>query len=264
MDVLNALRGSLLLLKTTPKVFVPRLLTTALYTVYALYSMNLAADIYLHQSDPAYLSQNSGRVLLLFASVIVLYLIDIVSYAMYPKIVEDHSKGSEISLIKALSNALAAWPALLLLASILLVILFIVATATAVFEVMYLASGSWVYPLISLLFAICLLLAFAVLMFFFVPVAVTERMGVLKSLKKSFEMGMSYKKELFEVNILFAILMIATMILIGVFEFQGETPYLAMTAFIIFRLLQAIIYTYISVSNPYIYVALKNVNKASK
>ena len=261
MDVLNSLRSATELLRKEPKAFVPRIVTTLLYTFYTLYSIGLAADFYANQTNQAYLQENSLKIVFLLLSALLIYLIDVVSYAMYPRIVEDHHKGRGISLRKALSSAAAAWRTVILVAALIYLVLLLVMLPTAFFQLLYLDSGNSAYILLSALVSVAILIVFAILAFFVIPISVIEGRGALESLKESVRLGIQHKSELLKVNVFYAILALATTILVAFAQLTNHLSYLAITLFIIVRLVQAVVYTYISVTNPYVYLHLKEVNK---
>jgi len=263
MNILNSLKGAFALLRKEPKVFIPRFTTTLLYTLYTIYSVMLTADLYLNQSDPAYLESNAGRIILLVVSSIVLFLIDIVSYAMYPKIVEDHKRGGKISLSEALSSALGIWRIVGALAILIFVLLFLAEILIGMSLFYFMATGSKIPVLLSVLIVLALIIIFGILVFSVVPVAVLEKKGAYESFRKSIAMGLKHKKELFQVNIFFILLVLPTTILISLTALKGEFSYPAAIAFAIVRFLQAMVYTYVSVSNPYIYMDLPEVNKST-
>ncbi|MFH1403038.1 MAG: hypothetical protein ABIH11_02080 [Candidatus Altiarchaeota archaeon] len=255
MNTLKILAESLRLLYKQPKVFVPKLLTTFLYTVYAVLSIRLAAELY-STNTTGELNTLAIKLVLFTVFTFLLYFMDVISYAMYPKIVKDYRSGRSISLIDSLKNAMRVWKTLLLLAIILFSFMIVISLVFGILNALGIILDTPLLTALGLLSAIIIILAFAILFFFTVPIAVLEKKTAYESMRKSFKLGLENKNMLFKVNMLFLALVITTLWLVAKAELSGETNMPAICFFITVRLIQALLNTYLNVTNPYIYVTL--------
>jgi len=259
MNAISVLKESLILIKKEPKVFAPKLVTTALYSFYAIWAASLALRAS-QIADPAKVDVSlMNEVFLLFGFMIALYFIDLVSYAMYPSIVSDYNNKKPINLFKSLLEALKSWKTIIFFGFMLLMLLFTL-MAAAVFiqlSIMYSAMPSlaWITAPIT----VALILVVSILFFFVMPIAILERKGMVASVSESITLGLKHKNELLKVNIALMVLALITMLAGFVFESTGFIALLALAGFIAIRLLQAILYTYIYVVNPYFYLKIKGV-----
>jgi hypothetical protein len=260
MDVRAILTDSLKLLVAKPKVFIPRIITTFLYSVFTLYSMGLTIDM-LDNPQQSLTAPYMGRVAVLFAAMPLLYFIDVLSYAMYPKIVADHQAGREIDLGSALKDGLRVWKVVLALVIILIGFLVFVVITTVTSYVLYLLSGSHIAIIASFILIVALVLFFSIVMFFVVPVAVLEGRGVRASFRESFNIGLKNKVGLFRLNIVFLLLVVITLAMSYLEEANTLTSATLIILFILIRLAGAVVYTYLSVTNPMAYLRVR-INKS--
>lgn len=262
MEIKKILYGSARLLKTEPKVFAPRLATTVLYSIFSLYTADLSLrfasamrDAYAAGTQIAFVVEPfAGEFLMLFAASVALYAADIVSYAMYPSIVSAYRRDRPIRLGDSLAAAFRVWPTLAAFALLVFFVLGLFATGTYTSYHLML-SRQTLMPLFPLLIAAVLfLLAFSVLFFFVIPVAVVERTGPLTTLRRSVSLGIRHRNDVAAMVGLFALLVSATFLVAGIYQFVGGTlAILAIGLYLAGRILQAVIYTYISVVNPTLY-----------
>ncbi len=262
MHLIRIFRDSWSLLKSEPKVFLPRLFTTMLYTFFSLYTANLSLRFAaaMHQAYArgmgvvTVVEPFAFEFLTLFSASLIIYAVDIISYAMYPSIVAAYRQGRPIRLRASLTAALRVWPTLAAFALLVFLVLAIFAAGTYTAYHLTLSRQS-ILPLLPLLIAsVLFLLAFSVLFFFVIPVAVVERNGPLTTLKRSVSLGVRHRNDVTATVALFALLVFATFVVAGIYQFVGGA--LAVIAVILYlagRLLQAVIYTYISVVNPALY-----------
>jgi hypothetical protein len=259
MDIREALTGSLRLLTREPKVFLPRLVTTMLYSLFTLYSIGLTAD-FMVMRDPQLVAGFIWKVAALLALLPAIYLIDILSYAMYPRIVADYQGGKKVNLTTALKDAVRIWRVVVALGLTVFTFLVFVMTVSGFLQYLTAVTGNILYTILSALLALMLLLVFSVVVFFVVPTAVLDNKGVRESFGESIRLGLRYKGALLKLNLLFTLLVLATMLFVFTAELMDTMSAASMLVFILIRLLQAIVYTYVSVTNPLVYLQLR-VNK---
>lgn len=268
MPLLKILQESLKLLYREPKIFVPRLITTALYTAVMVYAAGVTSQIaeatgYFQGDaasiDPAVVRALLGDLVAVLVSLLFLLLVDLVSYAMYPALIRDHSAGRPISLLGSLKEALGAWRILAVLGVV--VVLFALAGSVfmALFQFMALETGELSFYLFAAFIVLAAALVLLVLLFFVVPVGVLEKKGVLDAFRHGFALSVRHKKDLFAINLFFLILTTVTFALMVLAEtqYQGLVAYSSIILFIFVRVVQAVIYTYICVVNPYFYIKVR-------
>jgi hypothetical protein len=275
MHLIEVFRASLSLMKREPKVFVPRVFTTFLNTFFVLYAARLSLEISLAINREIEIARSAGAApeiggilspfageLSLFASLFLfVYVVDILTYGMYVMIASDFHAGRPISLVRALRDAVSRARALLLIG--------ILATAfVGCFIVVYLLLGrlyiSTQNPLFLLAALVVMLLAivlFALVFFFAVPVAMVERRGVKSAVLKSASLGRRYKSPVLKTNFLFVGMVFVAMVAVMLTEFQGALALGAILLFVSGRLFQALIYTYISIVNPSLYLSIDEVER---
>jgi hypothetical protein len=95
---------------------------------------------------------------------------------------------------------------------------------------------------------------FAVFFFFAVPVAITKKCGVKEAVSHSIDLGIRNKGPVLKTNFFFVILILLTLLVAIYTGFKGKIGAFAVFAFIIGRLFQSIVYTYISIVNPTVYL----------
>ncbi|MFH1720995.1 MAG: hypothetical protein ABH950_00165 [Candidatus Altiarchaeota archaeon] len=195
------------------------------------------------------------ELVLLFIYSIFIYIVDIVSYAMYPTIVLDYQKGKDINLSKSLKIALGAWKTLAVFA---LIVFFLLGSFTYLSYVSYqltLKDNTMTYILPTFLLSTVFLLAFTVLFFFVIPIAIVEEKYSIYSIKKSIKLGIKHRSDVLKTSIMFLVLVFATLTVASIYELVGGlVAYTALFLYIIGRLIQAVTYTYISIVNPVLYL----------
>lgn len=251
MDVLKILSESLNLLKKSPKVFIPRFFTTAAYSIYTLLLASLSASIVSGTKDP---SAVLPFALASFAALPLLYFLDIVTYAMYPQMVSDLDGGRNPSIRKSLSEALKSIKTVLALTFVIMAFAFF--STALVLPMLLWARYSQTPYLEFLAYGIFFILAlvFSVFVFFVVPSSVLDKEGVLKSFKNSARLGLKYKKELVEINLSFSLLAFASIFLVFKVNLEGSPTLMPVLFYILIRLLQAVVYTYLCIANPVAYI----------
>lgn len=269
--LVQVLKSSLKLLKREPKVFAPRMLTTALYTFFTIYSAKLSFEIINALTKEMLAAEALGaaprieRALAGYESALTAYLlfflfiyaVDVLSYGMYVRIVRDYRAGAEISLRAALGDAMSSAKTLFVLSLVVLAFLGIFLLVYSILGVAYMQTQSAIFPVLALLLLLLAIALFALLFFFLLPAAVAEKRGAASALSRSVALGMRYRSEALKTNFVFVALVLVTMLVAMATEFKGTLTYGAIALFIAGRLVQMVVYTYISAVNPAVFFGLE-------
>lgn len=255
MKLWTILSGSFALLAKDPKLFIPRIITTILYTVYTLYTASLTARVLsgVYPSTDILL-----QVFLLLALTPLLYVIDILSYAMYPRLVEDRLNKSKTDLVFALKNALKSYKTVVVFAALIFVFTMVSSLVITPVFLYAMATSNTLLLVLASLTVFFALIVFSILVFFVVPSSVISGRGVIASFKESVSLGVKHRWDLLKLNIMFSILALATLYFVFTSELLQHTNTLAILSFVFVRLVQAVIYTYLCVANPLAYLNVRN------
>lgn len=265
MDFLNVLRDSLNLLYKKPKIFIPNLCAAIMYAGFELVLIKISIEVLdkiISQSPEGLREVLASNILLILGALAfypILAVIDLIVYAMYPSIVLDYHNKREISLIKALKSALHAWRIWLALGLVLLMFLLIVTPAISVLTFLSYTTGNTLLliPAGIIFLAAVILLMLAV--FFVMPIGIIEKGKTLETFRKSYRLGKKHRKEVLPI-VVFSTVLVFLALLIGntpAIKSGNEATYIAITLFVLIKMLQSLIYTYISVVNPYFYMKIR-------
>jgi hypothetical protein len=265
MRVTQILKESFVLLKKEPKLFIPRFITTALYSVVLLYTAKLTAEMmqatgYYSDAtatpDPQVITTLLGGAFILLFSVIILLLVDLFSYAMYPILIRDYYKGAKTNLRKSFKEAFGAWKMILVLWVLIMVFSTFLGLILTIFQTLTLETGDSLYYLMALGVVLLAVLFLLIALFFVMPAAAIEKKGIICTFREGFNLSMKYKTDVIIINIFFIALTLLTLGIITYSEmkFSEGLAILAGLIFILTRIFEAVVYTYISVVNPYFYM----------
>jgi hypothetical protein len=271
MQLIRVFKESLRLMEKEPKVFVPRILTTFLYTFFVIYAASISLRISLVINREVEIARSRGMApdiggalspftdeLLVFAAFsLLVYVVDILTYGMYARIASDFHGGKPISLLRALKDAVSRAPALMLIGIAATIFVGIFMLVYMLFGRLYISTQNPLFLLAALFVMIIAIVAFALVFFFAVPVAIVEKRGVKHAVLKSASLGMKNSGTVIKVNFLFVALVLFAMVIVMLTEVHGFVAVGAIVLFIIARLFQAIIYTYISIVNPALYLSIE-------
>ncbi len=272
MNLFSVLIESLYLLKEEPKIYLPRIFTTALYSIFILYMARILVVITRGVGKEISKAGNIEGVTatgfitgahkeLLFFLVFFLfvYAIDISTYAMYPRIVLDYRTEKKVSLQRALKEALKRFRTLFLIA--IFILLFIGVTASLYFfsGALFIKTLNPLYGAIALLTLLAAFVVFALIFFFSVPVAMIENKDLGDVLKRSYILGRQNTGLVLKTNLIFSGLILVTLGVAVYTDFRGGIGIFAILIFLLGRFFQALVYTYISVVNPAVYLELEKV-----
>lgn len=263
--ILEIFKNSFILLFKKPKVLIPRLITTFLYSIYFL----LIAKFIFEYSTPILIEKNYylvkgeslfSNLFFMFSFLFILLVIDLITYAMYPKIVHDYYFGKRISLKKAFKEAIHSWKILFVFGFVLILVSIILSIFIGFFSLIAFITNVSEFLFIALIIAFLFILLVMVFLFFVIPISVIQKKkNIFESFQESFELSLKHKKELFLINFGFLILYAFTFMLVFFTEFKGAIAFSAVVVFIIARLIQALIYTYFFIMNPYFYLHILHI-----
>ena len=261
MRILNILSQSLSLALKSPKAFIPRTLMTVLYSIFHLTLAKITSSMLTQNIDPL-----TALTVLLFLTAFtpLLFFIDLLSYAMYPSIVEDLRKNEKINLTKAFKKSLKIIPTILGLGVV--IIIFTIIEFIGFFLAYYAYTVLQNMPLTVIfgLTTLVIMLVFSALLFFVMPQAVYDNQGIINNFKKSASYAVKDSVNVIGLNIVFLIFVFVSMGLAFFEDYGGETWILAATAYIFVRAIQAILYTYLGIVNPTAYLSLDSLNSSQQ
>ncbi len=272
MKLLAVLKETLHLLRTEPKIYIPRIITTVIYTAFILYmaklSLRITNAVLLAQTRAENLGTApdfgsvfaplAGSLATFIVFFLITYVIDILSYGMYVRIVRDYHEKRPIKIREAFVDALRRWRTLLGLSLVILAAMAVIFVLYFVLGSAFLRTRNVLYPALAMLVLLVGVIGLAVIFFFSIPVAMTEGKGVLNAVSTSSRLGLKHKGVVIKTNILFTGLIFATLLVAMFTDFKGKTGALAVGAFVLARLIQAVVYTYISLVNPAVYLHLED------
>ncbi|MFQ5759258.1 MAG: hypothetical protein ACE5IF_06235 [Candidatus Bathyarchaeia archaeon] len=258
-------------MRKEPKIYLPRIFTTLFYTVFLLYTARLAlritqainiemsrAQMVGAVPNPGKaLSQFSGQITFFLFFFLLVYAVDILTYGMYARIVHDYHSKKKISLTTALSGALKKFKTLFLLGLLILVFMGLFLVLYSFLSSAFIITQNPVFLVITLLILLTAFISFALIFFFSVPVTVLEDKKLSEAVTTSMRLGMRNKGIVLKMNFLFGGLILVTLGVAMYTDFKGKLGAAAAIAFIVGRLAQALVYTYISVVNPTAYLKLE-------
>ncbi len=252
MRTLRVLAGALALLRAEPKLFVPRIVTTFIYTAFLLYLSKVLYEVTL-MLQRGEVQGIAKLALPLAAGVPALLAVDMLAYGMYASLAEQHARG-RVSLVLALRHALSRWRSLLAIgiAALLFVGAIFVISSFALAGFVYTRSAA--FALLTLLISLLGVVVFALLFFFAVPVAVLEGRGFVSAMERSASLGVRRSREVVAINLLFMLLIFITMLVGMATQFRGKAFAAGVALFLAGRLIQAVVYTYMSVVAPTAYL----------
>jgi hypothetical protein len=274
MNLTHVLKESFKLLLKKPRVFIPNLFASLLYAFVQLIMIKTSMDVIEITKDVDLVGVIQGSStyfpmeelqphLLVFAGVLFFFpvvgAIDLITYSMYPAIVVDYHEGRQIKLQKALKDAFSAWRVWLTLGLIFLLFAIVVFLVIGFFIALTFLLDNFIYILIGSLLFISLVILFMMAVFFVIPIGVIERISMLESFRESYRLGLQHRGEVILLNIFIILVIISAFAfgcIFGTEKLSAGITLLAVTLFLIVRIIQSMMYTYIFVVNPYFYVRI--------
>ncbi|HDH41324.1 MAG TPA: hypothetical protein ENG12_02820 [Candidatus Altiarchaeales archaeon] len=274
MNLFHVMMGSFSLLLKKPRIFIPNLFASLLYAFVELIMIKAFIDIIGIMSgvNPAGIIRGSLTYLpveellphfFIFVAILAFFpvigVIDLVTYSMYPAIVVDYHQGKSISLRRALKDAISAWRIWLTLGVIFLLFAVFVLTMIGIFAILTFLLDNLLCLLIGAVLFVSLVILFMMAIFFVMPVGVIEKTGILESFRKSYQLGFRHKGEVIFLNVFIILIIIVAFVLGNIFgteKLGAGITFMTIALFLIIRIIQSLMYTYIYVVNPYFYVGV--------
>ena len=244
------LRESLEVFSENPKLILPKLLVSFLYSIVFVLVAGLIVNLF---KDPE--SASLVGTIALFALEVVFVLVDIFVNLMFPHMVKQHRDKKKVSLRKSfryvLSNLSAALPVLLIyLALIVLSLIWM-----GLFLILFYNGKPLEETLLSFAAPIIALAAFIAFFFYLIfPIATLEKPRLLDSLKRSARLSISNWHDVAKALILSTVLSLASLALaFAVNIVPPESSAVFWAVFVVVRFLTAYINTYLYVLSPVFY-----------
>ncbi|MEE8401266.1 MAG: hypothetical protein V3R86_03850 [Candidatus Hydrothermarchaeaceae archaeon] len=275
MHLVRVLGESLGLLKKEPKVFFPRIITSILYTFFILYLTRIAIEVSFAVNREIgmaeslgtapdisrALSQFSGELPLFVFFFIITFVSDVLSYGMFVVISRDFHENRKISLIRAFKDSVSRARVLFLVSVLATIFVGFFVGIYLIFGRMYIMTRSPLFLALALAVIALAVILFALVFFFAVPVAMVEDRGAKSAIMKSASLGIKHMRPVLMANLLFFCMMLVVMLALVITKFQGAVAISAIFVFILGRIAQVIIYTYISIVNPSLYLSIEEVER---
>ncbi len=260
MKLQEILAKSVRLLRESPRIFIPNLTSSLLYAVFESAFIYYSLDLIYSISNFESVHSNILPIIGLFLLYPLIGAIDLLTYGMYPSMVSDYHVGKKISLIRSLKDSLKSWRILLALGVIFLSFIVLLFVIMFFFFILAMLFNEEMLIYLSLPIVLSLIVVLVMAVFFVVPAGVIEKKGVLTSFSSSFRLSFRYRWEVLALIVFFMVLVFAAISLGGLVNVGGVDAGITLTAvllFILLRLIQSMVYTYISVVNPYFYLQRK-------
>lgn len=268
MRLLSVLKNSFSLLRKRPKLFVPNLVSAFVYTFLWLALIFTVASS-LHQtffSPTQAISPKEAETTLQSLSILLLFIplvaaIDLVTYGMYPSMVHDFKKGGKISLLNSLKKSVKSWKILLFLGVIIGIFMFFISLVFGFFTILSVISGNTLVFYLAIPLTLVLILGLVTALFFLIPIGVIEEKGVRDSFSQSLSLSRVNYKEVSIVSFISLVLALLGVLAGGYFDISQATSGVSITfvfGFVFLKVIQSMIYTYISTINPYFYLEARS------
>jgi len=231
----DILRDSFQTLLDQPKMFVPRLVSTSISTLWLLSLPGF--------SGTGNMSLESLNVLFYLGSAPFIMFLGVFVSVMLAEMVAENP-----SLKKSLSRALNKWKTLLLISGGLLVSTLLLYLPVALGLVLAFLSGQVFFVWTGFIFSLVLLFGFSMAIFF-LPVSISKGGGLFESVLDSAKTSRTNSREV-------TALTLFSFVLLGMaFPMQGVLQSIGVIGFVISRFVSAVTTTYILVVSPKMYVA---------
>jgi len=261
---INVLKDSYALLLAEPKLFIPKLIVAALFSIPLLLFPELALEAIALRTEQVLI--NTIWVLGVF--IIASTLVDILINAMYPFMVRDYFDKKPISISNAFKDSIGKFfvvaPAVLAVELLTIVIVFVASFPLA----MAFLSGNIVF--IAAAVAVTLAVLFIVLVLFYLvyPISTLEKNHFIGALGKSISLSLKNKGDISKATALtfmISLLAFALAFAVTIYSKSGfvEGSVIALLLFIGVRFATAMLYAYQYVLNPVFYLEYEK-NKVMK
>lgn len=255
MNFFRFLKEALAILKSNPKLFLPKLVVAAVYSVSLVLGAIVLKDFApvidsinqagLTNAQVAFLSNAAPFMLFCFFWMVFSLGIDIFVNAMYPVLLRDFREKKPLSFKEAmrgaLNRSLAVFPAVLLVLLPLAVLM----------EAALFFSGA---PMLFVFFILALLAAliYGFAFYYIYPIMVLEKVSVLKGLKRCLSLSSANAPVTFKASVISFVISLFNLYL----AFDIFNP-LNFSLFAITRFFIAVLSTYNMVLQPVLYFKVK-------
>ncbi len=257
MDLGKILVESAKLMVAFPKAFVPRIVTTVVYSILEVLLAVLIADSFTSFGDPDAMWDVLTKLIGLLILMPFLYVADLTTYAMYPTIVSDMRSKHKVSLYGAFKRALKSARHIIVMCVLIMGFAVAVAVPISISMMFFRLTGNMVPLLIGAPLAFIAILGFSIVVFFVIPHAVVEESSIWGAFEGGLKMSHDNSWDVVKLNLVFAILMLGSMAIVAVARVHDGATWLAIALFVLIRALQAIVYTYLCIVNPLAYFHAK-------
>lgn len=244
-------------MSSEPKIYAPRMVTTLVYSVVDIAVALLLADAYVSFGDPRLMRETLYLAAGLLAMMPLIYAFDLVSYAMYPAMVDDMRSGRKISIVGAIRRALSKTGHILVMTALIMAFATLAAAPTSLAFIYMRATANPLPLIFAAIMSFFAILAFSVMVFFVIPHAVIEGSSISAAFIGGFRMSRANTFDLAKLNILFALLVSSSMLIVAAARIHDSGTWAAIALFAVIRMLQAVIYTYLCIANPVAYFEAK-------
>jgi hypothetical protein len=233
----DILRDSFRTLLDQPKMFIPRLVSTSISTLWVLSLLGFSGAGGMSLESLNWLFYLGSAPLIMFLGVFV--------SVMLAEMVAENP-----SLRKAFSRALSKWKTLVLISGGLLISTLLIYLPVALGLTLAFISGQVFFIWLGFIVSLILLFGFSIAIFF-LPVSVSEGGGLMESVLDSAKTSRTNSREV-------TALTLFSFLLLGVaFLMQGALQTIGVIGFVLSRFVSAVTTTYILVVSPKMYVADK-------
>ncbi len=251
MSLIRVIKDSFVLLAEQPKLFIPKLIVAALYSVPILFLPKIAID--------SFTAPNPGLFdLLLFYLFFTIFssVVDVSVNAFYPFFVKEYRKKKTVSFGNAWKEfrkrAKVIIPSTLLIEFFAFVVLFLLAMPISVSLFIHNDLLFVFFVMLSLVFII----AIAVLFFLIYPVVSLEKKGIFGSIARSINLSLSNLKNVSSIALFSFAFSLLTFAISFMIEFSSDlfSKGTFLVVFIILRVLVSVVATYQYILNPVFYM----------
>ena len=271
MSFLRVLSDSFVLLRLTPKLFIPKILIAFFLLPMFILFGNYVAQLDFFSMDPSTLTKMQAVELLkiivplFFVSLygMIVDLIDIfIVNPMYPIIVRDYYKTKGVSFSKALVSVLEKYGTIFPALATVVIIIFVVMMPVAwLFSIALFLRNPFIIGISLAAMGLSIFILF-VLFYLIYPISSLEEFNFLKLMKQTVRVSTKHKANVAKAFIVFLpvpLLSYALSLVIAWLRLSGDVVpmLLIFAAFVAMRFLVAILSTYQYVLNTVFYLGLE-------
>jgi hypothetical protein len=242
-----------------PKAYVPKVFSTGLYSLYYIVAADITAGLMgLGEADINSLLIKSG---LLLASLPLLYVMDVFTYAMYPRMVSDIVGEGRVSLKASFRSASGNMGSIVVYSFIIMASLFIATLFILGLQWGGQFFGGGLFRHTAYAVALVFAVAFSLILFFGVPESILGGKGIRGGLVDGARLGFNNAPYVLALYVFLLPPLLLSLWGVAALEAGGFPRMVAAFVFLGLRLFQAVAYTYACLMNQLAYLRL-SINKA--